>query len=62
MRVVLVGGTRFVGPLAARHLREAGHEIALAHSGAHEHSALSDVEHLHGTREELLAVDGPVQA
>ncbi len=62
MRVVFVGGTRFVGPVAVRHLRDAGHEVAVAHSGAHESSVLIDVEHLHGTREELLGPDGPVQS
>ncbi len=62
MRVVVVGGTRFVGPVAVRHLRDAGHEVAVAHSGAHESSVLVDVEHLHGTREELLGPDGAVQS
>jgi len=62
MRVVFVGGTRFVGPVAVRHLREAGHEVAVAHSGAHESPAVIDVEHLHGTREQLLACDGPVES
>jgi excisionase family DNA binding protein len=62
VRVVFLGGTRFVGPVAIRHLRDAGHEVAVAHSGAHEPSVLVDIEHLHGTRKELLAIDGPVQS
>jgi len=59
---VVVGGTRFLGPVAVRHLRDAGHEVAVAHSGTHESSVLLDVEHLDGTREELLGLDGPVQS
>jgi nucleoside-diphosphate-sugar epimerase len=62
MRVAFLGGTRFVGPVAVRHLRDAGHEVAVAHSGAHEHDAVTDFEHLHGTRGELLAPDGAIEA
>jgi nucleoside-diphosphate-sugar epimerase len=61
MRVVFVGGTRFVGPAAVRHLRNAGHEVAVAHSGEHEHPSLADLEHLHGTREDLLSAGGAVE-
>lgn len=60
MRVCFVGGTRFVGPAAIGHLLAAGHEVAIAHSGAHE-GDVGEVEHLHGAREELLADDGPVE-
>jgi len=38
----------------------AGHEVAVAHTGAHEHPAVSEAEHLHGAREELLRAGGPV--
>lgn len=61
MRVLVVGGTRFVGPVAVRLLLEAGHEVAVAHTGAHEAPDLPEVEHLHGAREELLAAGGPVE-
>lgn len=61
MRVAFIGGTRFVGPAAIRHLLAAGHEVAIAHSGAHEAEGLEAIEHLHGTREELLAEGGAVE-
>ena len=54
MWVCFVGGTRFVGPAAIRHLLAAGHEVAIAHTGAHEPEGLEEVEHLHGSRDELL--------
>jgi len=61
MRVAFVGGTHYVGPVAVPLLLEAGHEVVVAHSGAHEHPAVADVEHLHGPRDELLAEGGPVE-
>jgi nucleoside-diphosphate-sugar epimerase len=61
VRVAFVGGTKFVGPVSVRALVTAGHEVAVAHSGAHEAEGLAHVEHLHGSRAELLAADGPVE-
>jgi len=58
--VAFIGGTRFVGPAAIRHLLAAGHEVALAHSGRHE-AQTGEAEHLHGERAELLASGGPVE-
>jgi nucleoside-diphosphate-sugar epimerase len=62
VRVVVIGGTRFVGPAAVGRLLDAGHEVAAAHSGAHEHPAVEGVEHLHGDRGALLGADGAVDA
>jgi nucleoside-diphosphate-sugar epimerase len=31
MKILVIGGTRFIGPAAAKHLEEAGHNIALFH-------------------------------
>src|SRR5437763_8573640 len=61
MRVAFLGGTHHVGPVAVPLLLEAGHEVVVAHSGAHEHAAVADVEHLHGPRDKLLADGGPVE-
>lgn len=62
MRLVFIGGTRFVGPMAARLALQAGHEVAVAHSGRHEELVAGlPVEHLHGSRHELLAPGGPVE-
>ncbi|HUA12484.1 MAG TPA: hypothetical protein VMA83_10825 [Solirubrobacteraceae bacterium] len=62
MRVLIVGGTRIVGPAAADALIAAGHDVAVAHSGAHESRALDPAaEHIHGARNELLAAGGAVE-
>jgi nucleoside-diphosphate-sugar epimerase len=61
VRIVLVGGTGPVGQAAIPHLLAAGHELAVAHSGAHEPPVAPDVEHLHGSRDALLASDGAVK-
>jgi nucleoside-diphosphate-sugar epimerase len=61
VRVAFIGGTRFVGPAAVRHLLTAGHEVAVCHTGAHETPNVGRVEHLHAGRGELLATDGPVE-
>jgi nucleoside-diphosphate-sugar epimerase len=62
VKVVVIGGTKFVGPAAVGRLLAAGHEVALAHSGAHEHPAVEAVEHLHGDRGVLLHPGGAVDA
>jgi nucleoside-diphosphate-sugar epimerase len=59
MRILLMGGTKAVGPAAVAHL--GAHDVAVAHSGAHEHPGVAHIEHLHGARDALLAPDGPVQ-
>jgi nucleoside-diphosphate-sugar epimerase len=41
-------------------LVEAGHEVAVAHTGAHEHPAVAGVEHLHCAYDELLDENGAV--
>src|SRR3954464_9178485 len=61
MRVAFVGGTKFLGPVAVKLLVQAGHEVAVAHSGAHEHAAAGEAEHLHGEREAVLAGGGLVE-
>src|SRR4051794_33534267 len=61
MRVAFIGGTRFVGPMSVKLLAAAGHDVCVAHSGAHEPDLPAQVDHLHGARDELLAPDGPVE-
>jgi nucleoside-diphosphate-sugar epimerase len=61
MRVVFVGGTGPVGRASLPHLLAADHDVAVAHSGAHEPPVADDAEHLHGSRNDLLALGGAVE-
>ena len=55
MRVLFIGGTRFVGAQAVRRLEAAGHRVTVFHRGRHEGDLPSEVEHIHV--EETAAVD-----
>ncbi len=61
MRVAFIGGNFYLGPVAVTHLVEAGHSVVVAHSGQHEHPDVQDVEHIHGSRQQLLARGGSVE-
>jgi nucleoside-diphosphate-sugar epimerase len=61
VRVAFIGGTYSVGPVTVPLLAARGHGVAVAHSGAHEHPAVQEVEHLHGDRAGLLAPGGLVE-
>jgi nucleoside-diphosphate-sugar epimerase len=50
MRVLVLGGTRFIGPFVVRRLAEEGHEVTVFHRGGHEHELPNGVEHVHGDR------------
>jgi nucleoside-diphosphate-sugar epimerase len=47
VRVLVLGGTRFIGPHVVRLLAEAGNEVTIFHRGETE-SDLPDVRHVHG--------------
>jgi nucleoside-diphosphate-sugar epimerase len=47
-RVLVLGGTQFLGPPLVRQLFEAGHEVVLFHRGEHEHPDSACAEHVHG--------------
>ena len=53
MRVVLLGGTRFIGRAILEELLAAGHEVLLVHRGEHEPRGLPQVPHLHAHRQKL---------
>ena len=48
MRVLVLGGTRFIGPFAVRRLVADGHELAIFHRGETEPELPPAVEHVHG--------------
>lgn len=47
-RVLVLGGTRFLGPPTVRWLIETGHEVTIFHRGGTEPPACADAEHVHG--------------
>jgi nucleoside-diphosphate-sugar epimerase len=53
MRVMVIGGTRFIGPAVVKRLAHEGHEVTLFHRGVSESAELPDVRHLHGERQRL---------
>ncbi|MEX1253853.1 MAG: NAD-dependent epimerase/dehydratase family protein [Dehalococcoidia bacterium] len=53
MRILVIGGTRFIGPPVVRRLVGLGHSIAVFHRGETEAGLPSEVEHLHGARARL---------
>ncbi len=55
MRVVVLGGTRFIGRAIVEELVAAGHDLLIVHRGVLEPEGLPPAEHLHAARMELPA-------
>ena len=53
MRVVILGGTRFIGRAIVEELSGAGHEVLIVHRGQLEPDDLPPAQHLHCDRTEL---------
>src|SRR5215216_4886134 len=54
MRVLVLGGTRFIGRATVERLANAGHEVLVVHRGQWEPDDLIKVQHLHIDRADLL--------
>ncbi len=48
MRILIIGGTAFMGPATTRALTEMGHEVTVFHRGKTEGDLPSEVQHIHG--------------
>lgn len=53
MRVLVIGGTIFIGPSVVRELAASGHEVAVFHRGEHELDLGATVRHIHGDRDTI---------
>ena len=60
MRVMVLGGTRFIGAAVVEELHANGHELLVVHRGEHEPADLPEVDHLHAQRQDLPQLRGPV--
>ena len=54
MRIIVLGGTRFIGRASVEELVRAGHSVMVVHRGETEPVDLLDVQHLHVARANLL--------
>jgi nucleoside-diphosphate-sugar epimerase len=62
MRVLIVGGTVFIGPHVVRALLADGHDLTLFHRGQHEREDLgARVHHIHGDRSEIGRHRGAIE-
>ena len=55
MRVLVLGGTRFIGRAIVEHLAQRGDEVTVVHRGNSEPPDLPEVRHLHIARSDWLA-------
>ena len=60
MRVMVLGGTRFIGAAVVEELVDHGHELLVVHRGEHEPPDLPEADHLHADRRDLPHLRGPV--
>jgi nucleoside-diphosphate-sugar epimerase len=61
MRVLIVGGTAFIGPHIVRSLISDGHEITLFHRGEHEPELPSSVCHVHSASASFPVLNFPAE-
>ncbi|TAN31496.1 NAD-dependent epimerase/dehydratase family protein [bacterium] len=55
LRVIVLGGTRFIGRAIVEELAGAGHQVLIVHRGQLEPADLPDVQHLHAERTDLVS-------
>ncbi|HEX5713347.1 MAG TPA: NAD-dependent epimerase/dehydratase family protein [Solirubrobacterales bacterium] len=55
MRILVLGGTRFIGRALVFELLGAGHTVAVAHRGEHAGDLPPSVQHIHSERRQLAA-------
>ena len=58
MRILIIGGTAFVGRAMAQAAIDAGHDVTLFHRGQTGASLFPQVTHLHGDRDQDLSALG----
>lgn len=59
MRVLVIGGTNFIGPHVVAALHRDGHEVTVYHRGLHEPDLPSGIRHIHSPRAALPVLHFP---
>jgi nucleoside-diphosphate-sugar epimerase len=64
MRILIIGGTGFIGPAVVTQLHGAGHEVIVNHRGVHEAELPEGVVHIHTPLRQALPLlqDKPIEA
>ena len=62
MRVLILGGTRFIGRRIAAELMGRGDDVTVVHRGESEPAELGDCTHLHADRADLARLSGRLRA
>ncbi|MEQ4205049.1 NAD-dependent epimerase/dehydratase family protein [Actinopolymorpha sp. B9G3] len=62
MRIVVLGGTWFIGRAVTQHLARQGHDVLVVHRGKTEPAELASVRHLHVERSALPGAAGEIAA
>src|SRR5208337_4822828 len=55
MRLLIIGGTGFIGPFVIRELVEQGHDVTVFHRGEAKTALPESVQRIHGNRNDLAA-------
>ena len=61
MRILVIGGTAFIGPHVVTRLSAMHHTVALFHRGQTEAALPRDVTHIHGERHRLADFAGELR-
>jgi nucleoside-diphosphate-sugar epimerase len=59
VRVLIIGGTGFIGPYVARELHDGGHDVMLLHRGEHESDLLPRVRHFRSPQAAMPVLSFP---
>jgi nucleoside-diphosphate-sugar epimerase len=62
MRILIIGGTRFIGPYVVRRLLDAGHSITLFNRGETKADLPAAVQQIHGNRRDLSSFTAEFKA
>jgi nucleoside-diphosphate-sugar epimerase len=62
MRILLVGGTGFIGPYVAKELEDRGHHVTLFHRGQHESPLLSSIQHFRSAEAAIPVLHFPASS